>query len=43
MSGIILITLASLGVLLALGLAAILRARQEDIPAVIRALARWLR
>jgi hypothetical protein len=27
--------------LLVLGLVALLRARQEDIPAVIRALARW--
>ena len=38
-----LISVAFLGGVLGLGLTAILRARQEDIPAVVRALGRWLR
>jgi hypothetical protein len=43
MSGSVLVTLAFLGVWLVLGLVALLRARQADIPAVVHALGRWLR
>jgi hypothetical protein len=43
MSGAVTVLLAFLGVVLVLGLALIFRARQEDIPALARALGRWLR
>jgi hypothetical protein len=43
MSGIDLVAIAYLGVVLILGLVALLRARQTDIPAVARALSHWLR
>jgi hypothetical protein len=43
MSGFVFVALASLGVVLVLGLAALLRCKQEDIPAIVRALGRWLR
>jgi hypothetical protein len=37
------VALGYLGVVLLLGLVALVRARQADIPAVVRALASWLR
>jgi len=37
------VALGYLGVVLLLGLVALLRARQVDIPDVVHALARWLR
>ena len=43
MSGVVLVSIAFLAVFLVLGLALIFRARPEDIPAVARALERWLR
>jgi hypothetical protein len=43
MSAVSLIPIMFLGVVLVLGLAAILRARPEDIPSIVRALSRWLR
>jgi hypothetical protein len=43
MAGVVLIALTYLVVVLALGLVALLRAAQGDIPAVVRALGRWLR
>jgi len=43
MSGLELVSLAYAGVFLALGMVALLRARQADIPAVVSALAWWFR
>lgn len=43
MSGLVIVALAYLMVALVLGLVALLRARPDDIPAVARAIGRWLR
>lgn len=43
MPGLELVPVIYLGVVLLLGLVALLRAQRADIPAVVRALARWLR
>lgn len=43
MPGAVAVAIAFLGVWLVLGLVALLRARQADIPAVVRALGRWPR